>query len=126
MWKFGSFAFAFGLACALAAKANVPNVVWFKIVFKKCVWAKFKLFCLGCRSAVSSCRKIVPLVWLFDRKFFSSSWWQVATEMSTENCRFLPLPLTVCGFKKLGISKPHLSAPTKVNLKILNKISGSK
>jgi hypothetical protein len=25
-WRFGSFAFAFGLALAYAAKANVPNV----------------------------------------------------------------------------------------------------
>jgi len=33
-WRFGSFCFAFGSAFAVAAKQNVPNVRWHKIILK--------------------------------------------------------------------------------------------
>jgi len=40
--RFGSFDFAFGLACVIAAKANVPNVGRSKIELKKLCGGEIK------------------------------------------------------------------------------------
>jgi hypothetical protein len=76
--------------------------------FQKC---EARVFCFFPFVLLSSYLRNCPrLNGCLPASFFNSSRCQVATEMSTENCRFLPLPLTVCSYKKLAIFTTNVHA----------------
>jgi len=55
-------------ACVLAAKANVPNVCWHKIVFKKCAVEKNKKHRVGQRIGLDA----VQLLYFYVRVHLSN------------------------------------------------------
>jgi hypothetical protein len=66
-WRFGSFAFASGLACAFAAKANVPNVGSNRnsIFFVRWLWFNFLLHWHKYRTVLSNCPEVKLLLCFF-------------------------------------------------------------